>query len=469
MRETVLTIAGSDSSGGAGIQADLNTISANGGYGATAITAITAQNTRGVMLAQALPAPMVRAQIEAVFSDAIVAAVKTGMLGSVENIRAVADALRTHSPRHFVLDPVMTSTTGYPLLPSGSADVLRDELLPIASLVTPNVPEASILSGLPVDRVQDAEAAGRRILERGAKAVLVKGGHLTDSPATDLLVTQEGCLRFDGTWIHSEHTHGTGCVLSAAIATHLALGLPIVEAVGKAKEFVTEAIRKGLPRGYRTEGRNPGTLHVITDETLQERFTHVDLARLAAEGGADVVQFREKRPRTTADLVRTARQMARALTGSGVRLVVNDRVDVALGAGADAVHLGRDDLAPRLARKLMGESALIGGTANNLEQALRVATGVDYLGVGPVFGTRTKTNPATAIGIEGLRAIAEAVGKPLIAVGSITPERVADVLSAGAHGVAVASAVVTEHDPAKAARSFRDAIEACRRKRKTWA
>jgi thiamine-phosphate pyrophosphorylase len=203
-----------------------------------------------------------------------------------------------------------------------------------------------------------------------------------------------------------------------------------------------------------------GRLHVITDAALQDRFSHVELARLAAAGGADAVQFREKRGWTTRALVETAEAMRRAIGGAPVCLVVDDRVDVAVAAGARAVHLGRDDLDVAIARRLLGTDALIGGTANSLAEALRVAaTDVDYLGVGPVFGTRSKANPAPSLGLEGFRAIARAVPKPVIAIGSITADRVGVLLDAGAHGVAVISSVVCQADPAAAARDFRGAID----------
>ncbi|HZS32697.1 MAG TPA: thiamine phosphate synthase [Methylomirabilota bacterium] len=205
----------------------------------------------------------------------------------------------------------------------------------------------------------------------------------------------------------------------------------------------------------------PGRLHVITDETLQARFSHVELACLAAAGGADVVQFREKRPWTTRALVRTATALRDALAGTGTALVIDDRVDVAAAVGVPAVHLGRDDLDVACARRLLGPAAVIGGTANSLEEARRVAgLDVDYLGVGPVFGTASKANPAPALGLEGLRAIVAAVAKPVIAIGSITAERIPAVLDAGAHGVAVLSAVVCQEDPAGAARQLRLAIDA---------
>ena len=206
-----------------------------------------------------------------------------------------------------------------------------------------------------------------------------------------------------------------------------------------------------------------GRLHVITDVVLQTRFSHVELARLAAVGGAETVQFREKRPLTTRALVETAEAMRRVLEGTDAHLVIDDRADVALAAGVRAVHLGRDDLDVPTARTILGVNALIGGTANSLAEALRVAaTDVDYLGVGPVFGTLSKANPAPLLGLEGFRAIVEVVRKPVIAIGSVTADRVRSLLDAGAHGVAVLSAVVCQPDPAEAARVFRDAIDAWR-------
>jgi thiamine-phosphate pyrophosphorylase len=203
-----------------------------------------------------------------------------------------------------------------------------------------------------------------------------------------------------------------------------------------------------------------GRLHVITDEGLQDRFSHVELAGLAAAGGADTVQFREKRPWTTRALVDTAQAIGRAIEATGAVLVVDDRVDVAAAVGA-AVHLGRDDLDAATARRLLGAEVVIGGTANSLAEALRVAaTDVDYLGVGPVYGTASKANPAPPLGLAGLRAIVEAVAKPVIAIGGITLDGVVPVLEMGAHGLAVLSAVVCREDPAAAARELRRAIDA---------
>ena len=207
-----------------------------------------------------------------------------------------------------------------------------------------------------------------------------------------------------------------------------------------------------------------GDLHVITDATLQNRYTHAELARQVARGGASVVQFREKRPWTTRELVATAVSVRAALAGTGTALVVNDRADVAAAARAAGLHLGRHDLDPAAARRLLGTECLLGGTANSLEEAVRVgATDVDYLGVGPVFGTRSKADPAPALGLDGLRRIVAAVAKPVIAIGTLTAERVPEVMDTGVHGVAVLSAVVCDADPEAAARRFRAALDRWRR------
>jgi hydroxymethylpyrimidine/phosphomethylpyrimidine kinase len=245
LRPIILTIAGSDSSGGAGIQGDLKAIAANGGYGASVLTAITAQNTRGVHEIEEVRPEMIRAQMRAVFDDLDVATAKTGMLASKEVVGAVAEGLAPASPRWLVCDPVMVSKSGASLLGDDAVETLVEKILPLADLVTPNVDEASVLGDLKVRGLDDAVKAGRRILERGARAVLVKGGHLAEDRGADVLVTRDGQRVFASEWIETKHTHGTGCTYSAAIATHLGRGLPLERAIELAKEFVTEAIRGG--------------------------------------------------------------------------------------------------------------------------------------------------------------------------------------------------------------------------------
>ncbi|MDE2966945.1 MAG: thiamine phosphate synthase [Chloroflexota bacterium] len=204
-----------------------------------------------------------------------------------------------------------------------------------------------------------------------------------------------------------------------------------------------------------------GRLHVITDEVLQDRFSHVELAAAAAAGGADVIQYREKRQVSTKEMMRVAALMSLACREFGTTLLIDDRADVAAAVGATAVHLGREDLPPYVAREILGPDAIIGGTANSVEEAVKVAKQpVDYLGVGPVFGTTSKgERAAPMLGLERFGEICEAVDKPVIGIGSISADRVADVLSAGAYGVAVLSAVVCQDDPQASCRAFADEIE----------
>ena len=246
----VLSIAGSDSSAGAGIQADLKSITANGAYAATVITAVTAQNTLGVQGAWPLPLAAVQDQIDSVFDDLEVSGVKTGMLGGSDVIELVASELMNRRPPFVVVDPVMISKTGFPLLAEDAASTLRRQLLPLATLVTPNVHEAEALTGLSIKTVEDAQQAGELLVQAGATAALVKGGHLEGAPATDVLVTTDSTQFFPGEWINQRHTHGTGCTYASAIAARLAQGEVLHEAIGNAKEYVTEAIRGGLDIGH---------------------------------------------------------------------------------------------------------------------------------------------------------------------------------------------------------------------------
>lgn len=207
--------------------------------------------------------------------------------------------------------------------------------------------------------------------------------------------------------------------------------------------------------------KDVGRLHVITDEVLQDRFSHLELAAAAAAGGADVVQYREKRQMSTMEMMRVAVLMSLACREFGTTLLIDDRADVAAAVGASAVHLGREDLPPYVARQILGPDAIIGGTANSVEEAVTVAKQpIDYLGVGPVFGTTSKGNRAARmLGLERFAEICAAVDQPVIGIGNITTDRVADVLAAGAHGVAVLSAVVCQDDPRAACREIADNIE----------
>jgi hydroxymethylpyrimidine/phosphomethylpyrimidine kinase len=254
-----LTIAGSDSGGGAGIQADLKTFHALGVWGTSAVTAVTVQNTKGVSGYEELSPQVVGDQIRAVVTDIGVDAAKTGMLASAAIIEAVAEAVADTAVPNLVVDPVSVSKHGHPLLDEDAAGALRTRIVPLATLVTPNLPEAALLIGAPVRTEVDMERAGRDLLDLGARAALVKGGHLDGGDqAVDLLVTEGGVERITAERIDTPHTHGTGCVLSSAIAAHLALGLDLLGAVRAGKAFVTDAIRSHLEIGQGIGPVDPG-------------------------------------------------------------------------------------------------------------------------------------------------------------------------------------------------------------------
>ena len=256
-----VTIAGSDSSGGAGIEADLKTFSALGVYGAAVVTALTAQNTKGVFGIHKVPVDFIAAQINAVFSDLDVAVVKIGMLGSAAAIDTVAAALDRHRPRHVVLDPVMVATSGDRLLRADAVGRLR-ELFPRVRVVTPNLPEAAALLDMPQARDEnEMRAQAEALLKRGVGAVLIKGGHLNDglggSPeSVDLLVEAGGSVRLTAPRVATKNTHGTGCTLASAIAAGLATGLPLEAAAKEAKAYVSAAIAAADRLGVGS-GRGP--------------------------------------------------------------------------------------------------------------------------------------------------------------------------------------------------------------------
>ena len=244
----VLSIAGSDSGGGAGIQADLKTFSALGCFGMTALTALTAQNTAGVRAIYAVPLQMLHAQIDAVVEDIGVDAVKVGMLHSASTVQAVAAAIDRHRLQQVVLDPVMVATSGATLIEREAIEVLVAQMFPRAALITPNLDEAALLVGRPLATEVDLEVAARELIVRGARAVLLKGGHLEGDTVCDLLLERDATpLWLRGPRIPSANTHGTGCTLSSAIAAHLARGASLPNAVRGARDYVRGAMQAGAP------------------------------------------------------------------------------------------------------------------------------------------------------------------------------------------------------------------------------
>ena len=241
----LLTIAGSDSCGGAGIQADLKTFSALGCYGMTAITALTAQNTVGVQSIVPTPAAMLRTQIDSILSDVGCDAAKIGMVPDAPGIRALTQALHTHAIPFVVLDPVVTATTGTTLMEHSAAAELLQELAPLSTLITPNLPEARLLAERNIESVDDMLEAAHTLQQRGASAVLVKGGHMPGTLSDVLLLADGSEHVFTDTRIDTRNTHGTGCTLSAAIAAHLALGADMLRAVQRGRDYVRAALAAG--------------------------------------------------------------------------------------------------------------------------------------------------------------------------------------------------------------------------------
>ncbi|TCZ63715.1 bifunctional hydroxymethylpyrimidine kinase/phosphomethylpyrimidine kinase [Roseicella aquatilis] len=269
MRGRVLIVAGSDSGGGAGIQADLKAVTALGGYAATAITALTAQNTEGVHGVLPVPIDFLRQQIRVVLRDIGADALKTGMLHDAPTIEAVCEEFAAEAPGvPLVADPVMVAKGGHPLLQPDAVEVLKRRLLPLAAIVTPNLPEAEVLLGRPIPDAAAMPAAAEALLGLGPRAVLLKGGHLPGERLVDILATPEGVIRFEDARIETRHTHGTGCTLASAIAAGLAQGMALRDAVARARAYVRAAILAAP--GY---GRGHGPLdHGVT----------VDPARLGA-------------------------------------------------------------------------------------------------------------------------------------------------------------------------------------------
>lgn len=241
----VLSIAGSDCSGGAGIQADIKTIAAVGGYAATVITAVTVQNTQGVQAVHIVPAAIIRGQIEAVMDDLHPDALKIGMVSDHATVQLIADCLRKYHPRHVVYDPVMVSTSGRKLMDDTAIESIKNELFPLVSLITPNLDEVEVLTGKRPATIEEMQQAAQQLSARYDISVLVKGGHLSGEEMCDVLQSEGKTYIYKEKKIESRNLHGTGCTLSSSIATYLAQGFPVSEAVKKAKQYVSLSIARG--------------------------------------------------------------------------------------------------------------------------------------------------------------------------------------------------------------------------------
>ena len=419
-------------------------------------------------------AEVLAAQLEAIFSDTKIAAVKIGMLGGAVQVRVVAAALKKYQPSNVVLDPVLASTSGVPLLDTEGRNLLLTELLPLCDLVTPNVPEMGALTETSALTPEVRDAAARRLLRLGAKAVLVKGGHLPGVP-TDVLIRSESEDRaYSQPRVETLHTHGTGCFLSSAIAAYLAQGQTLQDSIEAAKTTLTASLHfpivTGQGRGYPDirQGikklENPHShearllllhgLYVLTDATLPPNRSPLEVTLASLVGGAKVVQLRDK-VLPLPELIELASDLTIAARGSNALFIVNDRVDVALASDADGVHLGPGDMRPEDARRLLGPDKLVGVSVATIEEARAAAPYVSYFGVGAIFGSKTKKDAGDAIGVGRIREIKAAFPHiPIVAIGGINLENIAEVAAAGADAAAVVSAVVCAPDMVEATRAL---------------
>jgi hydroxymethylpyrimidine kinase/phosphomethylpyrimidine kinase/thiamine-phosphate diphosphorylase len=477
--KSVLTIAGSDPSGGAGIQQDLRVFAALGVAGLSAITAITVQNSQGVRSVHPVDAEILGAQIEAILEDATdLCAVKIGMLGGAAQVRVVAEMLRRFRPPNVVLDPVLASTGGVPLLDEEGRAALVSELFPLCDLVTPNALEAALFSAQEsLETEADVATAGQKLLAFGPKAVLIKGGHFKHDKSNDYLLratdeSKEEPAPFYGDPIDTTHTHGTGCFLSSAIASYLSEKDDLILAINRAKVLLEQGLRDpviaGVGRGYpdiitgmfgphishvNRLARLKG-LYVLTDPDLRPDRSTEEIVKAALSGGAKIIQLRNKHLSTPA-LIEEAKIVRKLTDAAGALFIVNDRVDVALASKADGVHVGPEDMSPRDARRLMGRHKLVGISVGTVEEAKSLAPMASYVAVGAIFGSSTKSDAGDAVGVERIREIKAAFpNKPIVAIGGINLANIDTVIAAGADSAAVISAVVCAPDMTEATREL---------------
>ena len=488
----VLTIAGSDSSGGAGIQADIKTMSALGCYAASAITAITVQNTLGVTDVHAVPPQIVEGQIRAVMDDIVPIAAKVGMVNDAATIHAISSTLRDYHPRALVVDPVMVATSGSRLMQDDALGIFCRELLPLATLLTPNIPEAEVLSGIMVKDKSTMDEAAKRILALGCNAVLIKGGHLDGRKTDRLYIVKDAsdnyniiCREYSTDDIPTPNTHGTGCTLSSAITAYMAQSLPIEEAISRAKAYLTHALHCGadveIGHGHgpvchfpnltkkvfsRPNGQSMPTdafsLQFITHSTLSRDY--VEGARLALEGGCKWIQLRMKNA-SDDEVRRTAAEILPLCRHHEAIFLLDDRVELAMEIGADGVHLGKNDMPIHEARRMMGDRYIIGGTANTINDIRRIAhEGADYIGCGPFRFTTTKEKLSPTLGLEGYRNIIAGMRQlgihlPIVAIGGITSEDIHAILSTGINGIAVSGTILNSPDASATTRQLMNIIK----------
>ncbi|GMH40121.1 hypothetical protein BSKO_08025 [Bryopsis sp. KO-2023] len=490
----VLIVAGSDSGGGAGIQADLKTCLATGSFGTTAITALTSQNTHGVHSVHTTPSQELENQMEAVLSDIGTDVVKTGMLPNPEAVDVVAKMVKKFKVKNVVVDPVMVSTSGDALAKSEVAEALKKQLIPLATVLTPNIPEASaLLGGRKIDSLSDMEAAARDLHALGPKFVLLKGGHLVQHVGNlkrviDVLFDGSNIMTLQSPVVKTGNAHGTGCTLASAIASELAQGKLVVGAIYAAREYLLKAlsastslqigtgVQRPFNHGYKTTDWSKGgnvevqrssskhvgdalKVYAVTDPDCNARMGRslAEAVREAIDGGATMVQIREKTA-STREFTEAVRGVMKIAGNSGVPIIVNDRVDVALAENADGVHVGQEDMMGLDVRRLIGPDKILGVSVKTVEQAIQAEKdGADYVGAGAVYPTTTKDSGVIGLGV--LREICQAVKIPVVSIGGINSGNAGETIDAGCAGVAVVSFVFGSESPKSAAGEVKKAVD----------
>jgi len=465
------TIAGSDSGGGAGIQADLKTFNRLGVHGCTVIAGLTAQNTAAVRQVEYPSLAMISAQLEALAEDLPAAAIKTGMLGRADIIELVADFLAEFDGP-VVCDPVMVATSGGALMEPAAKKALVDRLLPQVTLATPNMAEAAVLAEMAVDSPETMKVAAERILKLGPKSVLVKGGHGIGEFAQDYWTDGEASFCLTGHRIDRMQTHGSGCTLSAAIASLLALGYETEDALVIAKAYISQAIRLGRRVGA---GAGP-----VAQHGWPERQVDLPWLTTNASDGRARLQFPEigKEPLGFYPIVDSVAWMKRLLPlgvrtiqlrikglapamlereiaaavalakSHDVRLFVNDYWELALAHGAYGVHLGQEDLLTADLARLAAAGVRLGVSTHCYGEVARaLALRPSYMAIGPVFPTNTKVMRFGPQGLAALRRWRESLDYPLVAIGGIKLTNAAEVLASGADSIAVITAITEADDP----------------------
>ncbi len=469
----VLTIAGSDSCGGAGIQTDLKTFAACGVYGMSVITAITAQNTMGVNCVENVSEEMVKAQIDAIFEDIKVDSIKIGMLSNENAMEIIANMIKKYDCKNVVLDPVMISTSGFDLIDENSREKLIFELLPMATIITPNLSEAKCIYDLllkkdivskKIDEIRTVETmieVGKSISIFTKNNVLVKGGHLKAEPC-DVLVDREGNVHtFRNERINTKNTHGTGCTLSSAIAAFIAKGYSVNESVKMAKKFITNAIYNSLDIGKGCGPTNPMgeiykiveleaeeseySMYLVTDEKSCNGKDFYKCIDESIKGGVKVVQLREKNM-STREFYERALKLKDICKKNKVPLLINDRIDIALAVDADGIHLGQSDMDISKARELLGNDKIIGISAKTIEEALEAQkNGADYIGIGAVFATSTKKD-TKIVELSVVEEVKKRLHIPVLAIGGISVNNVDKLSNTNVDGICVISDILNSDD-----------------------